>query len=290
MQARYSKGLESIPVELLLETQLFALSESLPYVSRHLYHVFKGTSSIYRAQYIAYRLGHITDESRLCTRALRFPLCNRAVFEIFHRLVQARIHPPNQELLVPPLELMLKPRDKEEETPKKATTMKTTTYDLPRRLFNNLIPPSNGRPWRDNDAPLPFLHFLFEFKDGLLPDPNANSGYALTKSVHAQFMPLIQFLIDQGASPSIKDNLAVMVAIRQRNLDLVKLLIERQELTSSQPKSSKSSGKRRKLEDRVKVDARMLKVAVQCKAKDIAEYLCHEKGVIPDIQTLQLMA
>lgn len=82
----------------------------------------------------------------------------------------------------------------------------------------------------------------------------------------------------------MKDALAVIVAIRQKNLSLVKMLVER-----TDDSSSSTNKKRRKLEDRVKPDAKMLKVAVQSKARDITEWLCHEKGVVPDMQTLQMM-
>lgn len=74
-----------------------------------------------------------------------------------------------------------------------------------------------------------------------------------------------------------------MVAIRKKDLSLVRLLIER--VLSPEGKQTK----RRRLEDRVAVSPEMLKVAVKCNAREIVDYLTKEKGCIPDIQTLQMM-
>jgi hypothetical protein len=233
------------------------------------------------------------------TRALRYPSCNIEVLEAFRSLVKRnrdrhKVRSPKTD---PPEEEEKEEKEKEEEEPK---ITKKTLFDLPRRLFRNLDKRST---WTDNDAPLPYLRHLFNtFKasdednddrdDGLRPDPNANQGYALTKAVHIKFIPLVRFLLEHGASPEPKDCLAIIVAIRQKNLPLVKMLIERQESSSPSPGNpgpSSSSQKRRRLEDRVKPDVKMLKEAVRCKARDVTEYLYHEKGVVPDMTTLQMM-
>ncbi|KAJ2929269.1 hypothetical protein H1R20_g7839, partial [Candolleomyces eurysporus] len=274
-------GLHSLPVELLHDVQLLALSEHLPYTSKRLRQVYHGSSPLYRAKYIFFRLYDVRNESDMLTRALRYPSCSIDVLEAFRLLVK-RNRDGNKESFP-------ETDPQEDGTPLKATPekeekdAKKRLFDLPRRLFRNL----DKRPkWTDNDAPLPYLRHLFNtFKDdddvGLRPDANANQGYALTKAVHIRSIPLVQFLLEHGASPEPKDCLAIIVAIRQKNLPLVKMLIER-------PGAS-SSKKRRRLEDRVKPDVKMLKEAVRCKARDITEYLYHEKGVVPDMTTLQMM-
>lgn len=73
-----------------------------------------------------------------------------------------------------------------------------------------------------------------------------------------------------------------MVAIRQKSLPMVKMLIER-------TASGKSGMKKRRLEDRVPVNPEMLKLAVKCKARDIVIYLTQEKHCSPDMQTLSLL-
>ena len=72
-----------------------------------------------------------------------------------------------------------------------------------------------------------------------------------------------------------------MVAIRRKDLSLVRRLIER-------PKEPEKT-KRRKLEDRILVTSEMLRMAVKCDARDIVEYFTLEKGCIPDMQTLCMM-
>ncbi|KAG5722990.1 High-affinity glucose transporter [Termitomyces sp. T112] len=124
-----------------------------------------------------------------------------------------------------------------------------------------------------------------------IPKPNVNShgGYALTKAVHAKFIPLIRFLLDYGAEPQCKNCLAIFVAIRQKDLALVKLLIERDDSSYTDCLGT-GKRKRRKLEDRVVVNSAMLKAAVKCDARDIVDYMAREKGCIPDMQTLHMMA
>jgi hypothetical protein len=92
---------------------------------------------------------------------------------------------------------------------------------------------------------------------------------------------MIRLLLAHGADPGRRGNLAVIVAIQSKELSLVKLLVERDEM----PKSS-GPGKRRKLEDRVAVTAAMLRVAVKEHATDIAEWLVQEKRCVPDMLTL----
>ncbi|KAJ3516536.1 hypothetical protein NLJ89_g1057 [Agrocybe chaxingu] len=111
-------------------------------------------------------------------------------------------------------------------------------------------------------------------------DTNANDGYALTRAVHAKFLPLVQFLLDHQASPNCREGLALKVAIRHKSLDMFKMLVERQP-------GSKRRGKKQKMEDRVLLDSNVLKVAVMSDARDVIEYLYREKGVVPDVQTLK---
>lgn len=183
--------------------------------------------------------------------------------------------------------------------------------ELPRRLFRNLTAlssvsaPLKSTHWKDRSQPLPFLRHLFGRTTPLIPqeklriDSNAFDGYALIRAVHCQFAPLVQFLLDHGASPLMKGGLAVIVAIRNKDLAMTKLLIERSEQLqqSSSPKSAAGPatqsnggrGKKRKLEDRVSVTPEMLKAAIQCDARAIVEYLMDEKGCVPDLGMLSLV-
>jgi hypothetical protein len=103
--------------------------------------------------------------------------------------------------------------------------------------------------------------------------------------VSAGAVPLVRFLLDHGASPRRRDALAVRIAIKRRDLSLVRLLVG----PPDAPPDERRTGKRRKLADRVKVTSEMLRLAVMCGAQDIAAYLMNEKGCVPDLRTLSLL-
>lgn len=152
--------------------------------------------------------------------------------------------------------------------------------ELPRRLFRQLS--ASGA------EAVPHLHFLYTSSVPQLsrrPDIDSYDGYPLVRAVSAGAVPLVHFLLNHGASPSRKDALAVRMAIKRRDLSLVRLLIE----PPGVPPDERRTGKRRKLADRVKVTSEMLRLAVMCGAQDIAEYLMNEKGCIPDLKTLSLL-
>jgi len=248
-------GLEGLPAELLYEIQLFALSEALPNTSKHLRNVFKATTPNFRARYILGRTSHCLKPQSIFSRALQYPICSKEVLEVFLR------GPGSDQLL-----------------------NETKSPELPKRLFRSLAPKEGlvdetWPKWIDREHPLPYLKYLYETPGIPRPDPNSHDGYALTRAVHAGFVPLIHFLLVHGASPECKKGLAVMVAIRRKDLSVVRMLVER----------PKGTAKRRKLEDRVQTTSEMLRVAVKCDARDIAEYLTLEKGCIPDMQTLRMM-
>ncbi|KAJ7650408.1 hypothetical protein FB45DRAFT_731527, partial [Roridomyces roridus] len=252
--------LESLPVELLYEVQLHALSVALPITSRRLHDIFSAAPPSYCAEYL---LGHIDGPKRLddaVSRILRFPLCSPPVLDVV-------LHPP-------------KPETEPEPPPPRRGP------ELPKHIFRVLGPRKEGEAdYSTEDAPMPLLRCLYGAAPRLMqPDANSHNGYALTRAVHAGFVPLVRLLLEQGASPARKGGLAVLVAIRQKNLGLVRLLIER-----SDGAQSRGKNKRRKLEDRMEVTPDLLKAAVKAKARDIVDYFTQEKGCVPDMQTLQML-
>jgi hypothetical protein len=133
---------------------------------------------------------------------------------------------------------------------------------------------------------LPLLHFLYESPQlRTRPDVDSHDGYPLARAVLAGAVPLVRFLLDHGASPRRRDAIAVRFAIKRRDLVLVRMLVEPPEV----PLGERRTGKRRKLNDRIQVNSEMLKLAVRCDARDIAEYLINEKGCVPDLKTLSLL-
>ncbi|KAI0635593.1 hypothetical protein C8Q77DRAFT_1053453 [Trametes polyzona] len=297
-------ALDHLPVELLYEIYTLALSPSLPLTCKHLYAVFKSAPPTLHAEFLIQRYNEFAETSAsaraygLISKVLRYPICTREVLEAILRSAHCPYIPTPQD------------RDRRPTI-------------LPRHLFRNLNPRDNPgqRPWTEYDEPLPFLKFLYTHPRIPYPATNSYDGYALTRAVYAEFTPLIRFLLAHEASPMCKDNLAVLVAIRRKSLPLVRMLIERDdsEAAGDADSSASASGtrkrrrlsgqasagvessggaskgprsksaKRRKLEDRVSVTPDMLKAAVKCDARDIAEYLMREKGCVPDMQTVLMM-
>lgn len=234
--------------QLLYEIQLYALSPSLPLTSCHFHRIFKDAPPSFQAEYIFLRAFDRPEYGFF--KALRYPLCSLEVLRFIKQFAEKRGITP-------------------------------VFSELPKTLFRDLAPRKDGSQWSDKDHPLPSIRGIHAA--GLSPDVNANSGYALTKAVQSGFVPLVKLLLEKGASPTYKDNLSIRVAIRSKNLQMVKLLIERTDSTSG------AKVKKRKLEDRVRVTKEMLKLAVKCNAQDIVDYFTKEKGCIPDMQTLYLM-
>ncbi|TFY62595.1 hypothetical protein EVJ58_g3767 [Rhodofomes roseus] len=295
----------SLPVELLYEIHIHAASEQFPLTCKHFYAVCKSAPTTVHAQYLIGVYEYLCRSHRqrtdLVSTALRYPICSQAVLDAI---------------------------TKSPDFPRLYPDRRVQKTELPRRLFRNLSPRDTATAgkrkrepeptqWTEDEQPLPFLRYLFAHPRILTPSANSWDGYALTKAVHAGFTPLVQFLLEHGADPHTKAALAVMVAIRRKNLLLVRLLIERdgprhpqsKRRRTSEGRSHTSTGrdgtavdprrgidtslgnsaKRRKLGDRVKVDQEMLKTAVQSDARDIVDYFIREKGCVPDMQTVLLM-
>lgn len=226
------------------------------------------------------------DEARLSdvvSKILRFPLCSVTVLDAVLRTwpadATASAREETTSLPSSPSGGQPEPSETAEPPPPPPTQ---AAPELPRRLFRALGPRTD-RPYSDADAPLPLLRYLYASPRIAPPDANSHEGYALTRAVHAEFVPLVRLLLAHGASPAHKRGLAVLVAVRQKKLPLVRMLVERAEAGGGR------GAKKRRLEDRVEVTKEMLKAAVKAKARDIAEYFMQEKGCVPDIQTLQML-
>jgi len=254
----FSKVLLHFVGQIVYEVQLYALSPFLPYTSPHLRAVFDASPPSFRAQYIRGRVGPI-NPSDFFTQSLCYPICTLEVLDALCR------HLPDHPLSA------------------------RSTCELPRRLFRSLGPKLGTLQWKEREHPLPFLRYIYSSPKIPHPDPNAHEGYALVKAVHANFLPLIRFLLHHGASPQYKNGLAVKVAIQKKDLSLVKLLIEPDASPPmAQEGNTTSKAKRRRLEDRIAVTPDMLKAAVKRDAIDIVNYFIHEKACVPDMKTLYL--
>ncbi|KAF8508089.1 hypothetical protein BU17DRAFT_77990 [Hysterangium stoloniferum] len=261
--------LTSLPVELLINIHLFALSPSLPHTCKYIHSAIKLSPPSIHASYIYQRhqpsiyCSGAPNEPVYITgpflsSALRYPICTIPVLETMMRLIfQKSITPINVN--------------------------RCGALDLPKRIFRNL---NSASPTMGPDSePLPLLRFLWEKRTGIdfaKPSPNSNGGYPLVRAVHARFIPLVRYLLDRGADPQELNCLAIRVAIGKKDLALVQMLIE------FEPDVPPGGKKRRKRLDRVAVKPFMLDVAVRVDAREIVQYFM-EKGCVPHMRTLRTM-
>jgi hypothetical protein len=153
--------------------------------------------------------------------------------------------------------------------------------EVPKHIFKGLS--------SQDDHPLPFLRHI-DACEGIPPlNVNAHSGFALSMAVHAGCVFLVRWLLDKGAKPDTKGALAVVVAIRQKDLSLVRMLVEPQYRYLGKESIEREVKKKRRIPDRVvcKEFPELLKTAMKRDARDIVDYL-REKGCVPDWGMIKL--
>lgn len=222
-------------------------------------------TSTYVAKYLLDLYGSYRPNSIL-VKALRHPICTVEVAESIKRIWDDRrgyIPPiPKQE------------GDKEDRGKRKSgdednitrTDERSTTIspsppprrptkpalpvtELPRRLFRNLT----------SDSPIPpLLEYLFQTYPTL--SPNSHDGYPLSRAVLCQNKSVINYLLDRGADPGLRDGLAVEIAIKMGKIKLVRLLVDN-------PKGKA-----------VDITSRFVELAVKSGSDEIVQYFVHDKG------------
>jgi hypothetical protein len=80
--------------------------------------------------------------------------------------------------------------------------------------------------------------------------------------------------------------LPLQIAAASGDLDALKLMIEP---SPDQQAQGATGGKRRRVEDRVQPTTKVLLEAVKGKHIEVAEWLMHEKGIIPDMATMRII-
>jgi hypothetical protein len=214
------------------------VSDSLPIVCRRLHHIFQSAPPTIKADYLLGRcLAHPSKypHTSVISFALRYPLCRTLdVLEAFLRRSAA------------------------------CQSNGTLPVRLPRWLFRRLGP--------SGEEALPLLRYLYGLRfPSLHLIPNSHRGFPLASAVKAGAIPLVRFLLEHGASPHCANALAVRIAIKRRDLDLVRLLINNSAL------------------EEAKIDSNMLKLAVEVGARHIADFLVNEKGCVPDLEIISFL-
>lgn len=114
----------------------------------------------------------------------------------------------------------------------------------------------------------PLLEYIFEHFEASV---NSHNGFPLQRAALDKNYELAEWLLRRGADPGLRDSLAVVAAIERKDLRMVKLLVEPFE-------GSTSSGKRRRLADRVVIGPYLVEKALTSGTNDIVDYFVHEKG------------
>ncbi|CAE6411025.1 unnamed protein product [Rhizoctonia solani] len=272
-------GLLDLPAELLFEILANSTSADLPLVNKHLLHTFHYAPPSCRAYFI---LGRIKSPAPLAPEliiesALSYPICTETVLDFLEhmrpqvllsrsRLKAIRVSPGRW--LFRNLLSQLKPKRRRKHGPSSA----------PALLFSSS---TNSRI-----NPLAFLESLE--RRYTLEFSVAGSAFALAMCVRAgpaQY-PLLQLLLRNGADPGAKSCLPLKIAAASGDLDALKLMIES---SPDQQAQGTTGGKRRRVEDRVQPTTKVLLEAVKGKHIEVAEWLIHEKGVVPDMATMRML-
>ncbi|KAL5634987.1 hypothetical protein ACGC1H_002878 [Rhizoctonia solani] len=253
-------GLLDLPAELLFEILAYSTSSDIPLVNKYLLHTFHGAPPSCRAYFILGKLDPSVPlvPSIILESALSYPICTENVLDFLEHM-----HP-----------LVLLPR----------SSLKDVRVSPGRWVFRNLQshPKPKRRRKHPNSAPAPssslntnlrinpltFLESLERMYTLSFSAPG--SAFALAMCVRAgpaQY-PLLQLLLRNG------------------DLNALKLMIE--PTTEPSPQGT-TGGKRRRMEDRVQPTTNVLSAAVKEKHLEVAEWLMHEKGVVPDMATMRML-
>lgn len=253
-------GYQLTTYQLIQHIHLLALNPFLPQVSRSTHDILHSNPPTFVAEYLLSLYADYRPD-QILVRALRHPVCTVAVAKEISRIWDRRRgYDPNPH-----------PRKGRKPTTS-VSTSPLCVLELPRRLFRPSPPP---------DPPIhPLITYLFTTYN---PSPNSHKSYPLCSAVLALNFPLVTYLLEQGADPGVKENLAVEVAISTKNLRMVKMLVEyvQEESVAGNNGYGSEKGrarKRRRVEDRVRVDGRLVEAAMTKGSREIVQYFVHEKG------------
>ncbi|CEL55349.1 hypothetical protein RSOLAG1IB_01359 [Rhizoctonia solani AG-1 IB] len=272
-------GLLDLPAELLFEILAYSTSAYLPLANKHLLHTFHHAPPSCRAYFILGRIEHpapLAPELIIQT-ALSYPICTETVLDFLEhtsplamlsqsRIKAVRVSPGRWLFRNLPRQVKLKRRRKH------------SSSSAPVPVFSSSI--------SSRINPLAFLESL-ERRYTLAFSP-PGSAFALAMCVRAgpaQY-PLLQVLLRTGADPGAKSCLPLQIAAASGDLDALKLMIEP---SPDQQAQGATGGKRRRVEDRVQPTTKVLLEAVKGKHIEVAEWLMHEKGIIPDMATMRMI-
>lgn len=300
---------------------LLSLSPSLPLLSRHSYSVFRSAKPYFRAQYVlAATMTTVPNQQQrqswalIISSWLRFGVCDLEVFKVLEK-----IHKPHPACLatitVTGIELpkrlfrdLITVQDAAGQAGEGCKGVCSDDSSLlhflqylftPRMLVYSgttrrlRFPEDYGSPENCHKEAIE-VETPFRCLVTLGPaDPNSNEGYALTKAVYAQQPSIITLLLDSGANPTCKGNLAMKIALSKSRSLNAKLETLTQWRTLLPLSGQKNPALAKVLLERVKPanlqkGQELLTLALKCDARDVIEML-KERGVVPNMKTVQLL-
>ncbi|GAA6042499.1 hypothetical protein JCM8097_003060 [Rhodosporidiobolus ruineniae] len=260
--------LEDLPVELILHIHLLSLSDTLPYVSRHLRAVFASTSPFHRARFLLRKHDHKTLK-----HAVQYPICTLSVIHVLEQHALAA----KKRLKCPQL-----PR----RVVKGLGTKGGGQVDLP--LIQHLLERYSASPNSQGGyllaravlaKHLPLIRLLL--KHGA--DPALGDGWAVTHAIAGGDMGLVKLLMEHEPERDEADEAAEGEEVVLRDKGGGNGVAKKRRRSSGG-----GGGKRRKVEDRCKATKEMLETAVKAKQWAIVDYLT-AKGALPNLNVLGML-
>lgn len=226
----------------MYEIHRLSHSSSLPYINRefHFYlskpEPFRAAQwlfDLYAAPWLAKRLIKDDDEWFDLTRVLRHPICTLQVLKAFETLwresadvrkvaetgrsEQKKAHRRVVELGGEPRKQLPWIKTKDDGSFELLSLMGMKAVEAPRWIFRVKAP-------EESHTVPPLLEYLFKEYN---PWHSSHNGYGLQRAVLAGNEDLVKFLLYHGADPGKKDGLALEIAISKKNLNMIKLLVDK---------------------------------------------------------------
>lgn len=248
--------------QLVQLVHIYSLSDALPFVDKRTYEYFKYSGTYYRARWCLAVARRIRRSSDLLDYVLTRPVATKEVIE---RIVQIweEEHGGGRGRRTPPA-----PDDPEPATPSPLTAPTLRVRFIPRRLVRT---PQGREPHLD-----PLIPWLVD-KFGI--DIDADKSYPLKRGAFDRNYELVEFLLSRGAKVSANQHLAIQAAIKNKDLRMLKMLIDGGPLLDDDEKPILgANGEPIQRRDRVQLRRSWVDAAIEEGANDIVKWLIQEKG------------
>jgi hypothetical protein len=157
-----------------------------------------------------------------------------------------------------------------------------TCNELPRRVARTVPSVPSSGPSTSLPIPSLIVHIL----DYYTPDPKS-LNYGLCRAVMAGHEPAVRLFLLNGADPSLKEGLALELAITRKDLTIVKLLVDEENEHVYAQRVVKGGSRRRR--GKMDIPPRVMNKVVNCGNREIVDYLVKEKGFMPSLGAIMAL-